>query len=179
MKWHFRNSGQILRYSVGKSMSLEVRDTWIRIMALPFISFVTSGKLLHLWGSTFLVYKMDIVPCKAIGRLKDGKHLLSAWHSVGTQLMVAYASMWDLALTYTHKRRKPVNFPDQLCSGGYIGPWVPLYSVVSKGFLRYWGSALAWRKYFRFGGVESSSPVPHPSFVALLDFSASGIFRYV
>lgn len=141
VKRHFRTSGQILRYRVRKSTSLEVRDTWIRIMVLPFISFVTSGKLLHLWGSTFLVYKMDIVPCKVIGRLKDGKHLLSAWHSVGTQLMVAFASMWDLALTYTQKRWKPVNFPDQLCSGDYIGRWGPLYSVVSKGFLRYWGSA--------------------------------------
>lgn len=168
---HFRSSGQIPRGSVEKSMSSEVRDAWVKMLALPFISFVTSGKWLHFLGCTFLVYKMDIVQCQVIVRLKERKHLLSTRHPVDMRVIVTFAFMWDMAVL--SQWQKPVNCPDQW------GKWDPLYSGGQKDFLRYWDSAWTQRKGFRFGGTESSHPAPHSSFMALLDFSASGIFRYV
>lgn len=95
---HFRSSGQILRGSVEKSTSLEVRDAWVQILALLFISFGTSGKWLHFLGCTFLVYKMDIVQCQVIVRLKERKRLLSTWHPVVSQVIVAFAFTWDMTV---------------------------------------------------------------------------------
>lgn len=62
-----------------------------------------------------------------------------------------------------------------------VGTWggvVPLGSGVSEVVFEVLHLPWTWKRHCRFDGVESSS-APHPSFVALLDFSASGIFRYV
>ena len=61
----------MLRDGVGKSTSLDVRGSQVHIGALSFISFMTSGKLLHLLGYTFLIYEMEIVLCKIIGILEE------------------------------------------------------------------------------------------------------------
>lgn len=52
-------------------------------MVLPFIGFVTLGKLPCFLGYTYLVYKMEVMPCKAIMRSDEiGSYLFSIWHTV-------------------------------------------------------------------------------------------------